>query len=184
MARLLLLPATFFKDYSSGELASRLAALSNLCDQIVNAVTGTLLSAVLSLIYLFQISAFAGALVGPAMLLVLAQVLLNMLAAWAGLRYERASMAVSAKLGGLVFALFSGIQKIKLTGSEKRSFAKWAELYQKQAKLIYAPPRILRYASVINMTAHACRHAGVLPDCHCQQGFGRRLHGLQRFPTA
>ena len=152
MARLLLLPATFFKDYSSGELASRLAALSNLCDQIVNAVTGTLLSAILSLIYLFQIGAFAGALVAPALLLVLAQVLLNLLAAWAGLRHERASMAVSAKLSGLVFALFSGIQKIKLTGSEKRGFSKWAELYQKQARLTYAPPRILRYTSVLNMT--------------------------------
>lgn len=151
MARMLLLPATFFKQYSSGELASRLAALSNLCDQLVNAVTGTLLSAVLSLIYLFQIGSFAGALVGPAMLLVLAQVLLNMLAAWAGLRHERTSMAVGAKLGGLVFAMFSGIQKIKLTGSEKRGFAKWAELYQKQAKMTYAPPRILRYVSVINM---------------------------------
>ncbi len=151
MARMLLLPATFFKQYSSGELASRLAALSNLCDQLVNAVTGTLLSAILSLIYLFQIGSFAGALVGPAMLLVLAQVLLNMLAAWAGLKHERASMAVGAKLGGLVFALFSGIQKIKLTGSEKRGFAKWAELYQKQAKMTYAPPRILRYVSVTNM---------------------------------
>jgi NHLM bacteriocin system ABC transporter ATP-binding protein len=152
MARLLLLPPTFFKPYSSGELASRLAALSNLCDQLVNAVTGTLLSALLSLIYLFQIGSFAGALVGPAMLLVLMQVLLNLLAAWAGLKHERAAMAVGAKLSGLVFALFSGIQKIKLTGSEKRSFAKWAELYRQQAKLTYAPPRMLRYASVMSMT--------------------------------
>ena len=73
--RLLLLPATFFKVYNSGELSSRLSALSNLCDQLVNAVTGTLLSALLSLIYLFQINTFAGELVVPAMLLVLLQVL-------------------------------------------------------------------------------------------------------------
>ncbi len=152
MARLLLLPATFFKVYNSGELSSRLSALSNLCDQLVNAVTGTLLSALLSLIYLFQINTFAGELVAPAMLLVLLQVLLNMVAAWVGLKHERTAMAVSAKLGGLVYALFTGIQKIKLTGAEKRGFAKWAELYQKQAKMNYAPPRFLRYASVINMT--------------------------------
>lgn len=152
MARLLLLPATFFKRFNSGELASRLNALSNLCDQLVNAVTGTLLSALLSLIYLFQINALAGALVGPAMLLVLVQVGLNMLAAYAGLKYERAAMGVGAKLGGLVYALFSGIQKIKLTGAEKRGFAKWAEVYQKQAKMTYTPPRLLRYASVLSAT--------------------------------
>ena len=63
MARVLLLPATFFKRYNSGELASRLNALTTLCDRLVNTVTGTLLSALLSLIYLFQINTLAGELV-------------------------------------------------------------------------------------------------------------------------
>ena len=150
MARVLLLPATFFKNYNSGELASRMNALTTLCDQLVNAVTGTLLSAILSLLYLFQINTLASELVAPAMLLVLALMLLNTLTAYVGLRHERQSMAVSAKLNGLVFALFTGIQKIKLSGAEKRGFAKWAEVYKNQAKITYAPPWLLRYASVIN----------------------------------
>ena len=152
MARVLLLPATFFKRYNSGELASRLNALTTLCDRLVNTVTGTLLSALLSLIYLFQINTLAGELVAPALLLVFSLMALNILIAYVGLKHERESMAVSAKLGGLVFALFSGIQKIKLTGAEKRGFAKWAELYKKQAKLTYTPPRLLRYAGVLSST--------------------------------
>lgn len=150
MARVLMLPATFFKTYNSGELASRISALSTLCDKLVNAVTGTLLSAVLSLVYLFQINALAGELVAPAMLMVFALLVFNMLTAYWELKHERAAMAVSARLNGLVFALFSGIQKIKLTGSEKRGFAKWAEVYRQQAKLNYNPPQLIRYASVIN----------------------------------
>lgn len=150
MARVLMLPATFFKKYNAGELATRMNALSTLCDKLVNAVTGTLLSAILSLVYLFQINALAGDLVAPAVLLVLTLTLLNILTAAVELKHERAAMAVGARLNGLVFALFSGIQKIKLTGSEKRGFAKWAELYQKQAKLSYSPPRMIRYAGVIN----------------------------------
>ena len=150
MARVLMLPATFFKTYNSGELASRISALSTLCDKLVNAVTGTLLSAVLSLVYLFQINALASELVAPAMLMVFALLVFNMLTAYWELKHERAAMAVSARLNGLVFALFSGIQKIKLTGSEKRGFAKWAEVYRQQAKLNYNPPKLIRYASVIN----------------------------------
>lgn len=150
MARVLMLPATFFKKYNSGELASRMNALTTLCDKLVNAVTGTLLSAVLSLIYLFQIDALASELVAPAMLMVLALAILNILTAMWELKHEREAMAISAKLNGLVFALFSGIQKIKLTGSEKRGFAKWAELYKKQAKLTYDPPKLIKFASVIN----------------------------------
>jgi len=150
MARVLMLPATFFKRYNSGELASRISALSALCDKLVNAVTGSLLSAILSLIYLFQINALASELVAPAMLLVAALAAVNILTALWELKQERASMAISAQLNGLVFALFSGIQKIKLTGSEKRGFAKWAELYRKQAALSYRPPKMIRYASVIN----------------------------------
>ena len=71
----------------------------------------TLLSALLSLIYLFQIGSFAGALVGPALLLVLAQVLLNMLAAWAGLRHERTSMAVAPNWAALCSHCFPAFRK-------------------------------------------------------------------------
>ena len=150
MARVLMLPVTFFKKYNSGELASRMNALTTLCDKLVNAVTGTLLSAVLSLIYLFQINALASELIAPAMLMVLALATLNILTAIWELKHEREAIAISAKLNGLVFALFSGIQKIKLTGSEKRGFAKWAELYKQQAKITYDPPKLIKFASVLN----------------------------------
>lgn len=150
MARVLFLPATFFKRYNSGELSTRMSALNTLCDQLVNAITGTLLSALLSLVYLFQINTLASELVLPAMLMVLVLTGVNIAAAFIQLRSERASIAISAKLNGLVFALFSGVQKIKLTGSEKRGFSKWAELYRQQAKLTYAPPKLVRYSSVIN----------------------------------
>ena len=150
MARVLMLPATFFKRYNSGELATRLSALTTLCDKLVNAVTGTLLSAIFSLLYLFQIQSFATALVWPSLLMVLILALVNIATAVLALRHERQSMAISAKLNGLVFALFSGIQKIKLTGSEKRSFAKWADLYRSQAKLTYAPPRLIRFSGIMN----------------------------------
>ena len=50
------------------------------------------------------------------------------------------------------YALISGIQKIKLAGAEKRAFARWGNLYAKDAKLSYNPPLFLKLHSVISLT--------------------------------
>ena len=54
------------------------------------------------------------------------------------------------KLQSLVYALFGGIQKIKVTGAEKRAFAKWAEQYSEIEKLTYSPPFLLKISGVIS----------------------------------
>ena len=38
------------------------------------------------------------------------------------------------------YDIFSGIQKVKLTGSEKRIFTKWLDLYRRCAHITYNPP--------------------------------------------
>ena len=59
-------------------------------------------------------------------------------------------MGLSAKLSGLVFALLSGVQKIKLAGAEKRAFAKWANIYKEEGRLTYSPPLFLRINPAIS----------------------------------
>ena len=54
MIRLFSLPTTFFKNYTAGELASRMGYISVLCQKIVSAVLATALPAMFSLGYLFQ----------------------------------------------------------------------------------------------------------------------------------
>ena len=49
-------------------------------------------------------------------------------------------LEASTKVQGIVYEIFSGIQKIKLAGCEERAFAKWAEKYQMEAKARYNPP--------------------------------------------
>jgi len=41
------------------------------------------------------------------------------------------------------------IQKIKLSGAEKRAFARWSEAYSKSAKLLYDPPMFLKINSIL-----------------------------------
>ncbi len=45
----------------------------------------------------------------------------------------------AAKLSGLEYNLFAGIQKLKLTGSENRAFARWLDHYSEPPRFIYNP---------------------------------------------
>ena len=45
----------------------------------------------------------------------------------------------------------TGIQKIKLSGAEKRAYARWAKLYAEQISMTYNPPLFLKVSPVIEM---------------------------------
>lgn len=58
-------------------------------------------------------------------------------------------MQVDSKLQGVVFSLFSGIQKIKTSGAEVRAFHKWAKAYKDGAVMQYQPPLILKISTAL-----------------------------------
>lgn len=149
MARIFSLPATFFKDYSAGELASRSMSISQLCSMLSDSVMTTGLTAVFSFVYVFQMKSFASSLVVPAMLILLSMLSFTILMGFLQLQLSKKEIKLSAKMNGLVFGLFNGVQKVKLAGAEKRAFAKWATEYKELGKLTYSPPMILRVHNAI-----------------------------------
>lgn len=149
MSRLLSLPATFFKEYNAGELSARLSAVNQLCQMLSNAMLSTGLTTLFSFVYIFQMVGFAPALVGPALLIVLVQLAMTVITGLMQIKLNRRSMKLGAKLSGLTFASFSGIQKIKLTGAERRIFTKWADAYKQGAELSYNPPSFIKLQSII-----------------------------------
>ncbi|HEX3026469.1 MAG TPA: NHLP bacteriocin export ABC transporter permease/ATPase subunit [Clostridia bacterium] len=155
MSRTLFLPAEFFKQYNTGELSSRVSAIHQLCDSLINAFLSTGLTALFSFVYLAQIIGFAPALALPAMIIILVQLAFTVLTSLAKLNLTRRQMKIAAKLNGLTFSIFSGIQKIKLAGAEKRIFAKWGQAYKEEAQLSYDPPALIKiqpiFAGIISM---------------------------------
>lgn len=149
MMRVLSLPAKFFKDYSAGELSSRTQTINALCEMLVTNVLQTGLTSLFSLIYISQIFAYAPALVLPAVLVIVATVLFSLLAALMQMKISIRQMKLSSEESGITFALLSGIQKIKLSGAEKRAFARWADKYSKQAQLTYNPPLFIKINTVV-----------------------------------
>ncbi len=149
MMRVLSLPANFFRKYSSGELTSRSQSVNQLCSLILGMILGSGLTSLMSLLYITQIFSFAPTLVIPSLIIILVTVGFSIISSVVQIRISKKQMEHSAKESGMTFAMISGVQKIKLSGAEKRFFARWLNLYSEGAELVYAPPMFIRINGVI-----------------------------------
>ncbi len=151
MMRILSLPSPFFREYSSGDLASRAKYMNVIVNQIVDTVMSTSVTAIFSLVYVSQIFHYAPALVTPAIMITLVTLVITIMSIFTSAAVNRAAMETGSKESGLAYALVSGIQKIRLSGAEKRAFAKWGNLYSESSTFTYDPPLFLKINSAINM---------------------------------
>ena len=144
MMRVLSLPAEFFKKYSAGDLSSRAQYVLSLCSVLVSSVLGTGLTSLFSLVYISQIFVYAPMLVIPALCIIAATIALSLVTTFWQMSINKKRMELSSKESGMSYALITGIQKIRLSGSEKRAFARWANLYSQQVKVAYDQPFFLK----------------------------------------
>ncbi len=151
MMRILSLPAPFFRQFSSGELADRLGSVNDLCSLLLGTLLTLGVTAITSLLYLAQISSMVPALTAPALLIIVASLILSIVSSLVQIKISRSSMKEHATLSGMNYAAVSGIQKIKLAGAEKRVFARWASSYAREAALNYSPPFFLKINGALNL---------------------------------
>jgi NHLM bacteriocin system ABC transporter ATP-binding protein len=144
MMRVLSLPADFFKKYSAGDLSSRAQYIQSLCSMLVSCALNTGLTSIFSLMYITQIFAYAPALVFPALGVILATLLFSLVTTFYQMKYTKKQMELSAEESGMSYSMITGIQKIRLSGAEKRMFARWSKLYAEQLRAAYNPPLFLR----------------------------------------
>ena len=147
--RLMSLPVSFFKPYSSGELAKRLTGITTLCGMLVEAFLTTGLTSVFSLVYVGQIFNYAPALAIPAVIIMALTLVFSFASIIAQMSIYRNSMNASAKLSGLVYGLFTGVTKIKLSGAERRAFSQWARGYEAYASANYAIPARVHFLNAL-----------------------------------
>lgn len=151
MMRILSLPASFFKKYSSGELEKRTQYVSVLCSSFMDIIFGTTITSLFSLLSVSQIFLYAPSLVVPSLIVILATVAFSILTTLVQMRLTKKQMEISAKESGMSYAMITGVQKIKLSGAEKRAFSRWGNLYAESAKLSYNPPLFLKLNGTIGL---------------------------------
>ncbi|MDO4459709.1 MAG: ATP-binding cassette domain-containing protein [Clostridia bacterium] len=151
MNRLMSMPVTFFREYSSGEMQRRANYVQDLCSLLIDSLGTTCITSVFSLVYLGQVFHYAPALVVPSMCITLTTVCVSLITTYMQLNFSRKKMRSSAGLSGMTYSMIAGIQKIKLAGAEKRLFARWANKYSEVTSLEYNPPAFLKLNSTISL---------------------------------
>ncbi len=151
MMRILSLPASFFTEYSSGDLFQRSQYIGSMSTLLISTGVSTGLTSIFSLVYLSQIFFYARALVMPALAVILAMLVLGLVSAVIQVRDMKQEMDLQVKESGVCYALISGIQKIKMSGAEKRAFSHWSDIYAQRVALTYNPSPILKMNPVIQL---------------------------------
>lgn len=142
MDRLLRLPMAFFQHYSTGDLASRVMAVSQIQNLLSISSVQAILSGVfgsfsfgLMFFYDARLAVWAG-------LLTLVYILLSLALSYLRLRQERPHAALTGKLNNGLLQLILGVAKIRLAAAEDRAFARWADLFAQTARYQLAAQRI------------------------------------------
>ena len=151
MTKLLHLPPSFFKKYNTGELAMRFASVSSLAQAIINGVFTTVMSLITSISYLAQMGTFAPVLIAPVAIILVVNASFTVFVALYQRKITAQQYGLRSKESGVTYEMINGIQKIRLSGSEKRVFAKWASAYSKSARLAYNPPWLIKLSPVISI---------------------------------
>ena len=152
MARVLSLPAGFFKEYSAGELTTKLQYFNSLCSTLYSSFVVTGLGSVFSLIYITQVFTYAPALVIPSLCVTAATLGISILNTFLRMKINRQAMDAAGKKNGLTYGILSGIQKIKLSGSERRAFTRWTKVYAEEVKTTYGIPLSVLLGGTFSMT--------------------------------
>ncbi|WP_309673365.1 NHLP bacteriocin export ABC transporter permease/ATPase subunit [Gemmatimonas sp.] len=136
--RLIRLPATFFRNYSAGDLGQRAMSVYTIGEELGNAS----LSALLGSFVAFSAGLLLLYYSVPLAMLCVAILVVNIavsagVSRWS-LRYVREQMDTAGKLSGLLLELLHGIAKLRVAAAEPRAFARWSQLFQRQQRVSYA----------------------------------------------
>ena len=149
MMRIINLPAKFFRDYSAGELSNRALYVNQLSGLLIDNVFSVGLTSLMSLLYIVQCFQFARALAGPALLIILLSFGLSLAATVIQTQVSQRVMQSNAKTSGVAYAIISGVQKIKLSGAEKRAFSRWGNAYSETVDKTYNIPLFLKISGAL-----------------------------------
>ena len=135
--RVMNLPASFFGKETAGGIAQKVSALGQIPMLLSNILFGCVLTAAVSLIYVVELIFIAPSLALPALVTYVAELAIFTVTVAQEGRLIEASLTAGEVNGGVVYSFIQGIQKIKVSGSEKRAMSKWMESYSDKIRPSY-----------------------------------------------
>ena len=133
--RVLKLEMPFFRQYSTGDLSSRIQGITEIRRQLSGSTLTTLINSSFALFNLLLMIYYGWKLALAVLVVTGLSVIISTIIGW--LKYQKNTqlLAREGKIFGLVVQLLNGVSKLRVRGAEKRAFAYWANEYQKQMSL-------------------------------------------------
>jgi ATP-binding cassette subfamily C protein len=148
--RLLTLPATFFRRYVTGDLQTRVMAISTMQRHLSSTTLRTLSTSGLALLNLGLMLCYSvplGLVAGAA---VLVAGLVTGVAGAFGIRQLRRCQHLTGALLGMTGQLITGVAKLQVAGAEERAFASWSQTFCQQQEARQRLQGITDTMTVIN----------------------------------
>lgn len=149
--RVLNLPVHFFKGYEAGDLTRRIDTISEICTVVNQNIIPVLLAALFSVVYLFQIRAFSQSMLLPAVAILLVRIGIMVAGMLQRIKVNQKLNRVTNRISGFIYQIYSGMEKIKVSGAQLRVFARWAEMFRERVKYRLSLPFFIRYAEAVSV---------------------------------
>jgi NHLM bacteriocin system ABC transporter ATP-binding protein len=133
--RLLRLQPSFFRNYSSGDLQSRVMAVTQIGRELSGATISTVFSSFLALLNLGLLYYYSARLSILAVIVAVIVVAFSSTVSTFVRKKYRVLLELEGKFFGMVVQLITGVSKLKVAGAEGRAYAHWLKKYSKQLKL-------------------------------------------------
>ncbi len=147
---LLRLKPSFFRQYSSGDIQSRVLAVGQIRRQVSGTTLRTIFTSVFALLNLVLMFVYSWQLALIASVLAVIASGVTVISSILNLRQVRPLQQLEGVLLGVTVQLINGVAKLRVAAAEERAFAYWGKKYSQQKKLIAKSQRIDDSVAVFN----------------------------------
>jgi len=148
--RLLHVQPAFLRQYATGDLLSRVMAITQLSHKFSGTTLRTIFSSVLALLNLGLMAYYSLPLSLVAMGVILVASVVTLSAGVSTVRALQPLQVLEGTIFGLMVQLLHGVTKLRVAGAEKRAFAYWSRDFQQQQGLRQHVQTIQDRMTVVN----------------------------------
>ncbi|MEH2241061.1 NHLP bacteriocin export ABC transporter permease/ATPase subunit [Nostoc sp.] len=133
--RLFNLRVSFFREYSIGDLQSRVSAVTQIRQKLNDTVLRTVFTSFFSLLNLGLLFIYSSSLALVVVAVALVAIIFTTISSVLSRQKLRALEEIEGEIFGFTVQMVAGVSKLRVTNAEDRAFAYWAKKYSQQLKL-------------------------------------------------
>ncbi|MBX2864033.1 MAG: NHLP bacteriocin export ABC transporter permease/ATPase subunit [Leptolyngbyaceae cyanobacterium MAG.088] len=148
--RLLKLQTSFFRDYSTGDLLSRVSSITSIRRLLSGSALDAILSGTFALLNLGLLFYYSAKLAVLALAVALLIMVVTVTSGAMLLKKQRPMLELRGELYGLMVQLINGVSKLRIAGAESRAFAQWGNRYRRLLQIELSTQRLEDSVNVFN----------------------------------